>query len=175
MKSFPKDWPCYIRMHILTKFVWINSFQYAVLSRGTFTLLTQLWIWLHVAQELSNLLVQKQDHVNNIVLVTLITIFLLYKKCLLLDLKTVLPVVLCAIFYYNRTFVWLLLILKQLSSAYRCVFCLNKVLIFQHKVDFLRIGRLDRIHSSIQPFAAERLTDRLKTVADLTDFYNSKV
>ncbi len=46
---------------------------------------------------------------------------------------------------------------------------------FQYEIDFLRIGRLQRIHPDIRPYAAEALTEGITTVKDLADFYQSKV
>ncbi|CAH1801027.1 unnamed protein product [Owenia fusiformis] len=42
------------------------------------------------------------------------------------------------------------------------------------KVDFLRVGRVGRIHPDILPYAAENLTQQFTNVEDLKDFYSSK-
>lgn len=45
----------------------------------------------------------------------------------------------------------------------------------QVNVDFIRLGRLERIHSELQSHAADRLTKSLRSVEQLTQFYKSKV
>ncbi|XP_074640132.1 DNA replication ATP-dependent helicase/nuclease DNA2-like [Tubulanus polymorphus] len=45
----------------------------------------------------------------------------------------------------------------------------------KHKLDFLRLGRLERIHRDIQQFSAEHLTKDINNVADLEMFYASKM
>ncbi len=49
------------------------------------------------------------------------------------------------------------------------------VCIFQHEVDFVRVGRVERIHADIKPYSAELLTKKYKSVAEVTQFYASKV
>ncbi|XP_064619573.1 DNA replication ATP-dependent helicase/nuclease DNA2-like [Lineus longissimus] len=46
--------------------------------------------------------------------------------------------------------------------------------LIQNKVDFLRLGRLEKIHPSVQPYSAEVLTRDIHSVAELESFYASK-
>uniref|UniRef100_T1IXE8 DNA replication ATP-dependent helicase/nuclease n=1 Tax=Strigamia maritima TaxID=126957 RepID=T1IXE8_STRMM len=41
-------------------------------------------------------------------------------------------------------------------------------------IDFLRLGKCSKIHPDIHPFAAEKLVQKLTTVKDLKEFYESK-
>jgi DNA replication ATP-dependent helicase Dna2 len=47
--------------------------------------------------------------------------------------------------------------------------------LIQNKVDFLRIGRLEKIHPSVQPYSADVCTKDIHSVAELENFYASKV
>ncbi len=46
---------------------------------------------------------------------------------------------------------------------------------FQYTAEFIRLGRLERIHPLIQQYAAEKQTKQFTTVKELTRYYTSKV
>lgn len=62
------------------------------------------------------------------------------------------------------------------ESAYTCPSSFSHGLApFQSEVDFVRLGRLERIHPEVRRFSAEKLTQRFTSVAELQRFYESKV
>lgn len=46
--------------------------------------------------------------------------------------------------------------------------------LIKEKVNFVRLGRTSKIHSQVQPYGAEKLTENISNVADLREFYSSQ-
>ena len=47
--------------------------------------------------------------------------------------------------------------------------------VLQYDLDFVRLGRAERVHPEVRPFSAELQTLKMKSVEELSEFYESKV